>query len=139
MTRWMVLAVGCVAGSQAAMGGQIVATVTGVRDDRGTLRLAICTREEFLKPVCRYSGKAAAQAGSVVVTIDGVPPGTYAAQAFQDANDNGVIDRNWFGVPVEGLGFSNDAAFRFGPPRFADAAFSLPAAGGAISFRLRYY
>ncbi len=42
-------------------------------------------------------------------------------------------------MPTEGIGFSNDAKMRFGPPSFADAAFTLGAAGGQIALALRYY
>ena len=63
----------------------------------------------------------------------------WAAQAFHDENRNGVIDRNLLGIPKEGLGFSNDAPFRFGPPAFADAAVQVVAPGGRIRLTLRYF
>jgi uncharacterized protein (DUF2141 family) len=114
-------------------------TITGIADDRGTIRVAICPEADFLHPVCPYVGQAAARAGSVTVVVAGVPAGVYAAQAFQDANDNGKVDRTLLGIPEEGIGFSRDAPFRFGPPRFADADFTLGAGVSAISFRLRYF
>ena len=83
------------------------------------------------------SARAPAHAGAVMVTIGGIPPGLYAAQAFQDANGNGRIDRTLLGMPEEPMGFSRDAPFRFGPPRFADARFRLEPGPAAISFRLR--
>ena len=123
----------------SAGAGTLQVVVTGVRSAAGHVLVAVCDRESFLQPTCRYQGRAAAAPGSVTVTISGIPPGTYAAQAYQDENDNGKIDRNFFGVPTEGIGFSNDAPMRFGPPSFAAAAFTLGAAGGTISFRLRYF
>jgi uncharacterized protein (DUF2141 family) len=59
-------------------------------------------------------------------------------QAFHDKNDNLVIDRTILGLPREGIGFSNDAPFRFGPPRFRDAAIALGPDGGHVAIRLRY-
>ena len=41
-------------------------------------------------------------------------PGVYAAQAFHDENMNDKVDRNVLGLPTVGIGFSNDAPFRFG-------------------------
>jgi uncharacterized protein (DUF2141 family) len=114
-------------------------TITGIADDRGTIRVAICPEAEFLHPVCPYVGRAPAHAGSVTVTVAGIPVGVYAAQAFQDANDNGKVDRTLLGIPEEGIGFSRDAPFRFGPPRFSDAGFSLGPGVSAISFHLRYF
>jgi Uncharacterized protein conserved in bacteria (DUF2141) len=44
-------------------------------------------------------------------------------QSSTDENGNGVLDKNFFGVPVEGYGFSNDARGSMGPPAFEKAAF----------------
>ncbi len=126
--------------SQAAHAQSVLdVTVTGIRSAKGTVLVAVCDTATFLQETCRYKGRAPAAVGSVVVRIAGVPPGVYAAQAYADENDNGKIDRNFFGIPTEGLGFSNDAKMRFGPPSFADAAFTLGVAGGRIQFSLHYY
>ncbi len=123
----------------AAEPGVLEVTVTGVRSAAGHVLVAVCDRAAFLQPTCRYKGRAPATMGSVTVRITGVPPGTYAAQAYQDENENGRIDRSLFGVPTEGIGFSNDAPMRFGPPSFDAAAFALGPGGGQISFSLRYF
>ena len=60
-------------------------------------------------------------------------------QAYLDENDNEKVDQNLLGLPTEGIGFSNDAPIRLGPPRYADAAFQLGAGGGRIRLSLRYY
>ena len=123
----------------AASGSTVVVTVTGVRSGKGHVLVAICDRGTFLQPTCQYRGRAPAEVGAVTVRVTGVPPGVYAAQAFADENDNGKVDRNFFGIPTEGIGFSNDAPMHFGPPSFDAAAFRLGAGGGAISFSLRYF
>lgn len=114
-------------------------TVENVRNDKGHVLVAVCTPAEFLKPHCSYSGSAPARAGAVTVEVRGVPPGTYAVQAFQDENDNHRIDRNFLGIPTEGIGFSNDARFNFGPPGFRAAQITVGPEGGAIVIRLRYF
>lgn len=113
--------------------------VGNVRNDRGHVRVAVCPQPLFLTDKCSFGGKAKARPGEVLVTIPDVPPGTYAAQSFHDENDNEDLDRTLLGLPKEGIGFSNDAPFRFGPPSFGDAAFQLPPSGGRIRFNLRYY
>mgnify|MGYP003572328091 CR=1 FL=1 len=50
---------------------------------------------------------------------------TYAIAAYHDANGNQELDKNFFGVPKEGYGFSNNARATFGPPSFEKAAFSF--------------
>ena len=120
-------------------GAVLEVTVTGIRSASGHVLVAVCDRATFLQETCRYRGRAPAAVGSVVVRVEGIPPGTYAAQAYADENDNRRIDRNFLGMPTEGIGFSNDAPMRFGPPAFADAAFTLGPQGGRISLALRYY
>ena len=119
--------------------GGVDVTVTGVRSSAGHVLVAICDRQTFLQETCRYRGRAPASPGAVAVHVAGVPPGTYAAQAYQDENDDRRINRTLLGIPEEGIGFSNDAKMRFGPPSFADAAFSLGPDGGRIQFGLRYF
>jgi uncharacterized protein (DUF2141 family) len=72
----------------------------------------------------------------VVLNIE---PGVYAVQAFHDENDNLDLDRNMIGWPKEGMGFSNDAPMRYGPPSFEDAAIEIEAAGASTRLRLRYF
>ena len=137
--RWLAAAGLLVAMHAAAAESVLEVTVTGIRSAQGTILVAVCDRDTFLQETCRYKGRTPAAVGSVTVRITGVPPGTYAAQAYGDENGNGKIDRNLFGIPTEGIGFSNDAKMRFGPPSFADAAFTLGPLGGQIQFALRYY
>jgi uncharacterized protein (DUF2141 family) len=53
------------------------------------------------------------------------PSGKYAIAVYQDLNQNGILDRNWLGLPVEPYGFSNNPSTFFGPPSFHKAAFDL--------------
>ena len=121
-----------------AEGSVLEITITGIHSAAGHVLVAVCDKATFLQETCRYKGSVPATVGTVTVRIAGIPPGTYAAQAYADENDNHKIDRNFLGIPTEGIGFSNDARMRFGPPSFADAAFVLGASGGRITFALRY-
>jgi len=122
-------------GAQAA---RLEVVVGNIRNARGHIRVAVCTADTFLKETCQWRAHGKAASGEVTLTLD-VPPGTWAAQAYQDETDVGKITRNFFGLPTVGIGFSNDAPFRFGPPSFADAAFRLGAGGGRIRLNLRYF
>ncbi len=74
-----------------------------------------------------------------MVTIDDVPPGLYAAQAFHDENGDGLLNRNILGLPKEAMGFSRNAPMRLGPPRFADAAFAVGDDVTRVAFTLKYF
>ena len=54
-----------------------------------------------------------------------VPPGTYAARAFQDLNGDGELQKNRIGLPTEPFGFSRDAKPRFGPPSWGRTRFEV--------------
>ena len=52
-------------------------------------------------------------------------PGDYAVELFHDENGNGKLDTGFMGIPSEGYGASNDAPEKFGPPKYADAKFTV--------------
>jgi uncharacterized protein (DUF2141 family) len=76
----------------------------------------------------------------LVMTKFELPLGkTYAIAAYHDANGNEKLDKNFFGMPQEGYGFSNNARSTFGPPTFEKAAFKLMLEKGQfVSFYLSY-
>jgi len=98
--------------------------VSGVVGAKGKVNVAVCDRARFLKQ-CAYSASVPARAGETVVALRDIPPGTWAVLAYQDENENSQLDRNFIGIPRENYGFSRDAAGRFGPPGFDDAAIEV--------------
>jgi uncharacterized protein (DUF2141 family) len=112
--------------------------VTGVPDTRGHVRVELCTQKTFLTQDCPYQGASPATAGATVVRIE-APPGVYAAQAFHDVTDQGVIHQNFLGVPRERVGFSNDAPVQMHGPRFKDAAFLVGGEVKRTTLRLRRF
>jgi uncharacterized protein (DUF2141 family) len=82
--------------------------------------------------------KSKIENGNAACTFSSVAPGDYAASVFQDENGNGKLDRNFIGMPKEGVGASNDAAGKFGPPKFDDARFSYKGGPSALTIHVRY-
>ena len=122
----------------SARAALIEVAVTGVNEARGHIRVGICTEDTFLTETCPYQGVAQAIVGATIVKVDGVPPGQYAAQVFQDETDQGVVHQNALGIPKEGIGFSNDAPLHLRGPRFSDAAFSVEQGVARITLKLRH-
>jgi uncharacterized protein (DUF2141 family) len=119
--------------------GTLIINVDNVRTANGTVHVDVCPEAKFLNDGCPWKGNAKARVGLTSVIVTGLKPGRYAVQAFLDENGNGEVDRGIFGMPKEGVGFSNDAKIRFGPPKFAEAAFGYDGAGQAIHLNLRYF
>lgn len=60
----------------------------------------------------------AAKKGANTLIFKGLPAGEYVVRIYHDENDNQKMDRNAFGMPTEGYGFSNEAIGNMGPPTF---------------------
>jgi uncharacterized protein (DUF2141 family) len=59
---------------------------------------------------------------SSAIAFGDLNPGTYAVAVFHDMNSDGQLNKNRFGIPTEGFGFSKNPAIVSGPPKFSDAA-----------------
>jgi uncharacterized protein (DUF2141 family) len=125
--------------SAAPLPGELLIDVGNVRVAKGIVHVDICPEAQFLKEDCPWSADAPARLRTTRVTIRNLPAGRYAAQAFLDENANKKVDRALFGIPKEGVGFSNDAKIRLGPPKFAEAAFATDGRVQSIRFDLRYF
>jgi uncharacterized protein (DUF2141 family) len=95
--------------------------IRNVKDTKGTVRVGLFMNEkEFLKRA-DFGKVIKAQKGEVTVVFENLLPGDYAISVIHDANENGEIDSNVFGIPTEGFGFGNNAMGTFGPPSFDKA------------------
>ena len=65
-------------------------------------------------------------------------PGTYAVALIHDANGDGILNSNSFGMPTEGFGFSKNPLVLIGPPKFNDAAVKVEGANTDIQIKLQY-
>ena len=124
-------------GSGRAPGLDLEIVVTHVRAASGKVHLDLCRQAEFLKK-CAISVEAPAVRGTTVIKLANVEPGDYAVQATYDQNGNGKVDRALFGIPKEGVGFSNDAPIKLGPPKWKDAVFTITC-DKSVALRLRYF
>ncbi|WP_267393560.1 MULTISPECIES: DUF2141 domain-containing protein [unclassified Sphingomonas] len=125
-------------GTAAAPDGALSVRVSNVRNTKGQVHVDVCPQAAFLKD-CPYTAVAPAHEGVTVVTLHGLPAGTYAVQAFHDENSNRKVDRAIFGLPKEGVGFSNDAPIRMAPPKWEAARFTFDGHGQTIQLKLKYF
>ena len=101
--------------------------VTGFRNATGQLGAAVFSSaagwpEDIAKSVTHahvpiHNGEA---------TIEfKLPAGTYSIAVLHDENQNQKLDRNLFGVPKEGFGFSNNIKAAFTAPAWQKCSFVL--------------
>ena len=122
----------------AQQAGEIHIVVANARNARGKIHVDICTQNSFLKD-CPYSAEAPARPGRTEVVVRGVPAGRYAAQITHDENSNDMVDRGLFGIPREGVGFSNNVRIRFRAPHFDEAAFTVTGGIQQLAIDLQYF
>jgi uncharacterized protein (DUF2141 family) len=133
----LLLAPALLCASAAAHAGTLTIDVDNVRNSAGMIHIDVCPEAKFLKDDCRLAASAPARAGTTVLTVRDVPDGVYAVQAFHDENGNGKVDRALFGIPKEGIAFSNDAPIHFGPPSWNDARMTI-SGSKTIRIKMRY-
>jgi len=85
-----------------------------------------------------YVGRVPAHQGTTRVCIWVPKPGIWAIVAYHDENGNRKFDRNMFGMPKEGAGFSNNPSTFLGLPAFHNVRFPVRAPQSEIAIRLRY-
>jgi len=133
------LALLSLAGAHAAPPmGTLAVEVTNARNAKGRIHVEVCTQATFMKE-CPYFGTAPTIAGTTTVMIRGIPPGMYAVQVFHDENSDNKVNRVIFGLPREGVGFSNDALKGMSAPKWSDARFAFDGTFQKISLKLRYF
>lgn len=66
-----------------------------------------------------------AHPGTVTITVPDLPPGDYAVAILHDVNKNHKMDKNFFGMPKEQWGMSNNPHATIKAPSFDTAKFSL--------------
>lgn len=104
----------------------ITVTVEGIRNSSGSIAVALHNEESDFPESEAFMEQevSLSSSGDVEIVFENVPAGDYAVALMHDENDNGDIDFNEYGMPIEGFGFSNDAMGDQGPPDFDQAAFS---------------
>lgn len=118
--------------------GTVRVWVPNTRAVRGTIHVDVCPAGDFLKP-CPYSAQARVKMGGTEIIVRDIPPGLYAIQLFHDENGNGKVDRGLFGIPKEGVGFSNNYRISTHAPRFKDARFMVGAGETRMTISLQYF
>lgn len=116
------LAIAPSARGEDAPSWNVIEFKTFVRNTKGVVRCGLFRRNGWLKePV--QAAVAAIHGKAALCVFKGIPAGTYGLSAFHDENNNGKLDTNFIGMPIEDYCASRGARGTFGPPSFEDAKF----------------
>jgi uncharacterized protein (DUF2141 family) len=128
-------------GSGAAV-DELVVAVSALRSDQGTIRCYLYDGGEGFPDAREHVVAAAvalpaARAGTC--TFSGVTPDRdYAIVTLHDENNDNVFQKNAFGIPQEGYGFSNNAKPRFSAPSFDECRFHYASGTLNLAIAMQY-
>ncbi|MDC6167160.1 DUF2141 domain-containing protein [Paucibacter sp. XJ19-41] len=137
LSMLLLLALGTSVGAAEDESFKVEVEISHVRSAKGHLVVELCTAEQFLKPCLRVA-KIEARAGVVHATFEKVPNGNWAMQAFHDEDDQGALQFNDQGIPIQGLAYSNNVVAYNAPPEFKAARFGVHGGNVRVSGRMHY-
>jgi len=125
-------------GASAQSDSLLTVKVTGITSNEGHILLALYNKaEDWTKPeVAKYTRKAPASKGAMLIEFAHLAPGEYAIAALHDFDDSGDMTFSSFGLPKEAYGFSNDARGIFSAPDYEDCTFKFDRSG-MITIRVK--
>lgn len=106
----------------------MVVKINGIPSDQGQLRAALFDSPEGFPDKVENShqqSSVAVSGDSSTIVFSNIPHGEYVIAVFHDENNNGTLDTNTRGIPVEALGVSGNAQMKLGPPKYENSAFKF--------------
>ncbi|MEA5503988.1 DUF2141 domain-containing protein [Halotia wernerae UHCC 0503] len=109
---------------------KLTVLVGGIRHQKGEICLRVYASEKGFP----MSDTSEVQSGCTEITgssvrkdFYGLKPGNYAVAVVDDQNGNKKLDTDFFGIPTEGFGISNNptVSITTGTPKFSKSSFSM--------------
>lgn len=122
--------------SSAQNTSSLTVKVTGLRNANGKIRLALM---RDANPVEKREVAIDAATLSAQTVFENLPQGVYSVFVYHDENNNGKMDYDEVGIPLEGYGASNNPEKRMGPPDPEQAKFVVNQPKVAIEIKLIYW
>lgn len=115
--------------------------VKGYDNLNGSIRIAVFDKKASFPQGKRLTEGTielkALGSNDIAEYIFDLPTGKYAFAVMHDENNNGIMDMNFIGLPMEKYGFSRNPGFSFGAPYFEDVVINLPTNGIEIVIQLK--
>jgi uncharacterized protein (DUF2141 family) len=116
-----------------AFAGTVEFNINGVNDDSSKLYVQIFKGEDnYQNGNAESATITTSKDGKASIIFSNLDKGDYALRFFHDQNNNGKLETNLFGMPVEGYGFSNNAQPNFGPVSYQQIRFSVAEDDGKV-------
>jgi uncharacterized protein (DUF2141 family) len=133
--------ISAITGHTELSSGNIFIKMNGFRNTKGKIGILFFTNKKGFPEKAQKAYKAYSSTfttTSPTIIFGDIPYGAYAVTVMHDANSNNKLDKNWIGMPVEGIGFSNNAKGSMGPPKYKDAEFELNKSSITLNIQIKY-
>jgi len=110
-----------------AQNGTLIITIKNIQAIEGNLVIGIYDKKEDF-PIDGRQFKLATlkvAASEMTYSVDLPSQKEYGVAIFHDRDEDGNIDKNWYGAPTELYGFSNNIRPTFSAPSFEQVKFRL--------------
>jgi uncharacterized protein (DUF2141 family) len=121
--------------------GTIVIELDRIENAKGSIQISLFANSDGFPDDWEkaFTSKSVAVTDNLKeIRLEDIPFGTYGIALIHDENENFELDTNFFGVPKEGYGFSNNARGRFGPPDYSDTEFTLETERLVLQIEMKY-
>ncbi|MGB5941985.1 MAG: DUF2141 domain-containing protein [Leeuwenhoekiella sp.] len=102
----------------------VTVTINNVTNDDGKVVFGLYDENTFMKAAPVKSAEVTVEKGKVQAVFDSVAPGNYAILCYHDVNENGKMDFQSNGMPLENFGASNND-MSMGPPTWEASKFEV--------------
>ena len=126
--------------ADAASSSTLTVTISGLGNQQGQVCFSLFSGRQGFPSDGTYAVQASCISATntpVVVTFQHLNVGSYAVAVFHDTNGDGILNRNWLGIPTEAFGFSQNPTILTSAPRFGDSAVLVAGSQTAIQIRLQ--
>ncbi len=124
-----------------AVQAQVTLVFTGVASGQGQVAISVWdSAGSYLKRpyLAKRFSVGTVIDGELQVLLQEPLPKFCVVSAYYDKNNNGELDTNWLGVPLEAVGTTNDAQGKFGPPSYAAGLVEITGGAQVLHIPLRY-
>ncbi|MEH1871658.1 DUF2141 domain-containing protein [Nostoc sp.] len=128
--------------AKANFNGKLTVEIDGLKNKQGQVCASIFANSKgFPSDSDRSLQKQCTKITStpLIITFENLKAGSYAVAVFHDQNNDGILNRNVFGIPSEGFGFSSNPEIRTRAAKFSEAAFLVVGPDTDIRIQLKYF
>ena len=117
----------------------LTVTATNLKDLEGNIIVSVYNKSDDFPKDGKYYQRNTSQVNndSETITFKNLPVGDYAVAILHDKNSDGECNKNIFGIPKEGYGFSNNCKPILSAPSFKCTKINL-SSDKSITIKLIY-